>query len=97
MLYAKVNFIPTKMVSNQLRYLEIREENESTGFKRSVNPRLNPRFSSIATEAGAKAEGHKNGRRKLRLGRGHGRTPLVSCCSFIYTNFIKTFKFEDGF
>ena len=62
MLYAKVNFIPTKMVSNQLRYLEICEENDNTGFKQSVNPRLSPRFSTITTEAGAEAEGHKYGR-----------------------------------
>ena len=62
MLYAKVNFIPTKMVSNQVMNLEICEENENTGFKQSVNPRLNPRFSTNATEAGAEAEGLKNDR-----------------------------------
>ena len=61
-------YIPKKIVSNQLRYLEICEENENTGFKQSVSPRLNPWFSTIATEAGADAEGTKMADENRRQG-----------------------------
>ena len=44
----------------------IREANK--GHKPSRNPRPNPRFSAILTEAGAKAEGAKKWPRKTEAG-----------------------------